>query len=157
MVSTPSVMGVAIGHGGASGPSGLPTGGVRLQDEQHEGQKYRILLVGNDCISKDVGAKLRRAGYSLVKLDDVPAGIAGASAVQFDYAVIDADGMGPNDLASAREAFMQRGVRAVAVMRCDEGTARPDPGESTAVWQHLLKPVAFEALVGAFRASSSYT
>ena len=61
------------------------------------------------------------------------------------------------DLANAREAFVQRGLRAVAVMRCDQDGARPDPGESTAVWQHLIKPVAFEALVGAFRASSSYT
>ena len=156
-MSTSSLTSVAIRHGGVSGSDVLPLGGVSLQDEQHESQRYRLLLVGNDCISKDVGAKLRRAGYSLVKLDDVPAGIEAASAVRFDYAVIDADGMGPNDLVNAREAFVQRGLRALAVMRCEHGAARPDPGESTAVWQHLVKPVAFEALVGALRASSSYT
>ena len=121
MVSNPSNMRTAIGNGGASGRSGLPSGGVRLQEEQHEGPKYRILLVGNDCISKDVGAKLRRAGYSLVKLDDVPAGMEAASAVKFDYAVIDADGMGPNDLAKWLTAFFANG----STQNCVTGTACP--------------------------------
>jgi hypothetical protein len=110
-------------------------------------------MVGNDCISKDVAAKLRRAGYLLAKFETVAGGIEAAAAVQFDFAVIDADGMGENDLANVREAFHQRGLKAIAVMQCDAGVASPDSKESELVWRLLTKPVAFEALVGAFRAS----
>lgn len=129
---------------------------------QHDGdepqqQRHRVLLVGNDCVSKDVAAKLRRAGYLLAKFETVAGGIEAAGAVQFDFAVIDADGMGANDLANVREGFLRRGLKAIAVMRCDSasGTLRPASPDSQRVWELLSKPVAFESLVGAFRASAS--
>ena len=126
----------------------------KQQDQPTLQQRQRILVVGNDCVSKDVAAKLRRAGYSLVKFENVPAGSEAAAAVQFDYAVIDADGMGENDLANVREAFVQRGLRAVAVMRCEPGgAAQPATPESSDVWRLLEKPVAFETLISALRFS----
>src|SRR5688500_6498961 len=147
--STSGVRCGAVGHGegGAPGLSALSAGGIRL-DVQRGDRRHQILLVGNDCVSKDVAAKLRRAGYSLAKFDTVPAGIEAAAAVRFDFAVIDADGMGPNDLANVREAFMQRGISAVAVMRCEAGAARAANAESETAWRLLEKPVPFETLVG---------
>jgi DNA-binding NtrC family response regulator len=124
-----------------------------LDVQNGDRRRHQILLVGNDCVSKDVAAKLRRAGYSLAKFETVAAGVEAAAAVRFDFAVIDADGMAENDLANVREGFRQRGLRAIAVMRCEAGWAQPASAEAELVWRLLAKPVAFEALVGAFRSS----
>jgi DNA-binding NtrC family response regulator len=126
---------------------------VQIGGDQQQQQRHRVLLVGNDCISKDVAAKLRRANYLLAKFDTVAGGLEAAAAVQFDFAVIDADGMDENDLANVRGAFLQRGLKAIAVMRCDAGTARAESQQSEYIWRLLTKPVAFEALVGAFRSA----
>lgn len=125
----------------------------RQQEPQEPAaQRRRVLLAGNDCISKDVAAKLRRAGYTLAKFEDAASGLAAAAAVKFDFAVIDADGMGENDLANIREGLALRGLKAIAVMRCGpSGIAHPDSPESELAWRLLSKPVAYESLVGAFR------
>lgn len=156
----PSRAAGAVAGSGASGLSmerrevpGLDAQhGDHQQEPQAQARERHVLLAGNDCISKDVAAKLRRAGYTLAKFDDAASGLAAAAAVKFDFAVIDADGMGENDLAYVREAFALRGLKAIAVMRCDpSGIAQPDSLESEVVWRLLSKPIAYESLVGAFR------
>ncbi len=118
--------------------------------EQQIDHSHRVLLVG-PCLSKDVGARLKRAGYQIVRVPTPSAGIAAAGVFRFDFVLIDADGAPRDEIAGLALACRERRLRAMILIPPPADDREPTyqlPG------QFLEKPVGFDAVVAAIAAAS---
>jgi hypothetical protein len=114
-----------------------------VDPENSSSSRQRVLLVGDDCVSKDIAAKLQRARIITVRVQDAIAGLGAVAAVRFDLVVFDAEGMRIREIQALHEAFGRCGARAIAVL-CAAGAVRPDRP-----WTQFEKPLSFQAIQSA--------
>ena len=112
--------------------------------EQLARQPARVLFVGR-CVSKDVAARLKNAGYRIMRAAHPSAGMSATHVLHFDFALIDTDGFSYEEISEFIACGRERGLGILVLLppKADREPAYQLPGT------YLEKPVGFDAVVAA--------